>query len=266
MVPLNFSAWVHQQIDKVFLGHLLNTSYVGIYSLGDKISQAFSFFSRPIMTTVKPDISKRLDAGELNIQNDITDFFNLFFHFSLFLVFSISIFSKEIIALLADAQYSDAYMILPFMLLSYMFAELTGMFQLKFVYKNKTAFFPIASFLSMTVNVFLNYMLIPQFKILGAAAAGVLSDFMTMIMCYVFAQRIHASNYHLKRNFGVALGICCIIFFIECFTAISFRMTFIKIAMIATYGVILVQYLLSTNHRVRGLKNFLISTVQARFA
>jgi len=146
MVPLNFLSWVQDRIDKVYLNNMISLNSVGIYTAGVNIATQYSFLSRPVMTAIKPEISKRLDAQDREIQSDIKDAFLIFVQFSLFLYLVISLFSKEVVQLLMNARFHECYRIVPIFLLSIILSEATGIFQLKFVFRNQTIWFPVTLF------------------------------------------------------------------------------------------------------------------------
>lgn len=265
-VPLGFSSWIQQQIDKVFLGQMFNASYVGVYSVGNKLAEAFSFFTRPVMTTVKPEISKRLDGRHAKVQDDITDFFNLFFQLSVFLIFVISIFAKEIVLLLVESNYIRAYLVIPYIMTAYMLSEMSGVFQLKFVYKNKTMLFPVVTVLGAMINAAMNYWLIPRFDLLGAAFATVAANLAVMMVCFVFSQRLDKSRYHLIKNFAVLFCVCVIIYFVQKLSVFSSVMMLIKIGLIGIYAFLLWQYLHYFNNRFREAKNLFLKKLGIKLA
>jgi len=264
-VPLDFSGWIQQQIDKVFLGRMQAISSVGVYTVGVKVGNAFGYFSRPVARAIKPEISKRLDSRADNVQNDIRDFFNLFFQCSLFLIFAASIFSREIITLLANVKYANAFVVIPFVMFAYMFSELTGIFNLKFVYKNKTIFFPIIMFLGAFFNASLNYFLIPKFNILGAAFATVLANLLILFISYLISQRLHFSRYDLRKNLSVLALIGFFVFLIQNLLHNSIAGALLKFGIIAFYGTILYRYLLRVNRRFGEIRGIIIKKVKTKF-
>lgn len=213
MVPLNFAGWIQDRIDKVFLNRMISIDSVGIYYAGVNVASQYSFLSRPISTTLKPEISKRLDSNAPNIQNDIKDLFMLFFQFSIFLYLAISLFSKEIVMILLNVRFHECYKIVPIFLLSIIFSELTGIFHLKFIFKNKTIWFPITLLLASVLNIVMNLVLIPYYNIYGASLSRTLSELFVLFITYYISQRLHKSNYHLYQNF-IPLGISIMIAFI----------------------------------------------------
>lgn len=264
-ILLNFSSWIQQQIDKIFLGGMHSLSYVGVYAVGAKVSEGFRFFSRPVAASIKPEISKRLDSNESGIQRDITDFFNLFFQLSLFAILTISIFSQEIITLFANAKYSGAYRIIPFAIFGIMFAELSGILHLKFIYKNKTMLFPFITFLGAFLNLSLNYYLIPKFEIVGAAFAAALANLGVLFVCYFISQRLHFSRYDMKKNISLLVVTVFIIFLIQNMLLTSRIAILLKSVIILFFGFILYKYILCTNERFRGLRYASINTLKIKY-
>ncbi len=264
-IPLNFLGWIQQQIDKVFLGRMQGMSHVGVYAIGVRVSGVFRLLFRPIVTTIKPEISKRLDGRVNNCQRDIRDFFNVFFQLSLFAIFAISIFSREIITLLTDVKYTNAFKVIPFIVFAYMFSEITGIFHVKFIYKNKSILFPVTIFLGAFLNASLNYYLIPKFDILGAAFATVLANLVLLFVCYFISQKLHFSKYDMMKNFATLIGIVLFIILIQNVLSYSILMIFIKFGLITCYGVILYKYLLHTNRRFQEMKDSLLTIVKRRF-
>ncbi|MBF0483582.1 MAG: oligosaccharide flippase family protein [Candidatus Omnitrophica bacterium] len=251
-VPLNFSSWIQEQTGKIFLGHFGAISSVGVYSVGNKLSTGFQLFSRPVMTSLKPEISKRLDQNNVNVQKDIKDFFGLFFTGSLFLIFIIAVFSPELVAFFADSRYASASHVIPFMVLALMFNELTGVFQLKFIYKNLTVYFPIITFTTAVITVILNYFLIARFKIVGVAMSALIVSFLTFFMTYVLSQRLHRTYYALRENFGfLILGAG--LFALQYFVGFCQHWV-VKLILIMVYTVILYRDLLKTNGRFAEIK------------
>jgi len=263
-VPLTFASWIQQQIDKVFLGRMQAVSYVGVYAVGARVAEGFRFFSRPVATTIKPEISKRLDSRADNVQNDIRDFFNLFFQVSLLVIFAFSIFSREIITLLTNIKYTNAFKIVPFIMVAFLFSEIIGIFHVKFIYKNKTIFFPLTVFLGAFLNASLNYYLIPKFDILGAAFATVLANLTLLFVCYFISQRLHFSIYDLRKNFTILIAVASFVVLIHNSLSHSIPMVFAKFGIIACYGFVLYRYLLYSNKRFMGLRDALLMTAKLR--
>lgn len=258
MVPLNFASWIQDRIDKVFLNRMVSLNAVGLYSAGVSIATQYSFISRPITNTLTPEISKRLDANDPNIQNDIKDLFMFFFQVSIFFYFAISLLSKEVVKLLLNVRFYECYHIIPIFLLSIVFAELTGIFNLKFIYRNKTIWFPVILSLSTVLNIFLNLLLIPNYDIYGAALAKTMTAFCGLCLAYYISQKLHRSNYNLYQNFIPLIAAISVIYILNLCEIEFWLFLTLKLFILLAYVVALDYFLKKYNARYAGLRIFLL--------
>jgi len=262
MVPLNFAGWIQDRIDKVFLNRMVSLGSVGVYSAGVTIANQYSFISRPITTTLKPEISKRLDADSPNIQRDIREIFMFFFQFSIFLYLAISLFSKEIVTIILNARFYEAHKVIPIFLLSIIFSELTGIFHLKFIYKNKTIWFSITFILSALLNVSFNLILIPKFSIYGASLAKTLSELFILFLTYYISQKLHKSSYHLYHNFMPLVGVIFIVFLINSCELWFCKFFILKFVVLLLYIMGFDYFLRKYNNIYNTLRNMFTNKVQ----
>ena len=262
MALLNIAGWFQESIDKVLLSKIVTLNAVGLYSAGISIATNYSFLSRPIATSLKPEISKRLDASDPNIQKQIRDFFMLFFQFSNFLYLAVSLFSKEIVEILMDVRFHECYRIIPIVVLGLIFGELNGIFHLKFIFRNKTIWFPISTVLAAIISSSLNYLLIPSYDIYGAAFAGSATALLIMFFCYVVSQRLHRSEYSLFINFMPLLVSIGLIFAIDSSGLGRLGLFILKVIIVVVYGIGLDYCLRKANISYQEVRNVIIRKVR----
>jgi len=266
MVPLNFLSWVQDRIDKVYLNNMISLNSVGIYTAGVNIATQYSFLSRPVMTAIKPEISKRLDAHDREIQSDIKDAFLIFVQFSLFLYLVISLFSKEVVQLLMNVRFHECYRIVPIFLLSIILSEATGIFQLKFVFRNQTIWFPVTLFFSALLNVYFNYTLIPIFFVYGAALAKTLSEVILFFITLYISQRLHRTDYGLIRNLWPLLAVLALVYSLDAVALSTAYLFLLKLSVVLLYAWTL-DYLLSRiSRRYRETRNIVTAGIRERMA
>jgi len=239
---------------------------VGIYTAGVNIATQYSFLSRPVMTAIKPEISKRLDAQDREIQSDIKDAFLIFVQFSLFLYLVISLFSKEVVQLLMNARFHECYRIVPIFLLSIILSEATGIFQLKFVFRNQTIWFPVTLFFSALLNVYFNYTLIPIFFVYGAALAKTLSEVILFFITLYISQRLHRTDYGLIRNLWPLLAVLALVYSLDAVALSAAYLFLLKLSVVLLYALTL-DYLLSRiSRRYRETRNIVTAGIRERMA
>lgn len=266
LVPLNFAGWIQDRIDKVFLNTMHSIGTVGIYAAGTNLANQYSFFSRPIAITMKTEISKRLDADHSNIQDDIRESFALFFQISIFLYFLISLFSREIVIMLMNQKFRECYRIIPIFTLSIVFAELTGFFQLKFIYKNKTSWFPISLVMASFINAYLNFVLIPRFNIYGAALAKTCSELVVLFTTYYISQYLHKTEYNIYRNFVPLVLVMAVVAIVGQLELNILTSLFVKSVLLIAYLLLLERYFSRNNKRYIQIRSMVLDAIRNKLA
>jgi O-antigen/teichoic acid export membrane protein len=262
MVPLGFAGWIQERIDKIIISNNSSLSSVGVYAAGTNIANQYSFFSRPIAITIKTEMLKRLDSEHPKIQEDIRDSFAFFFQVSILLYLLISLFSKEIVMVLMNKRFYECYRIVPIFLLSIIFSELTGIFQVKFFFRNKTMWFPASLVFAAIMNAYLNLILIPRYDIYGAAFAKTLSELAVLFTTYFMSQYFHKTDYRLLRNFIPLFAVVGIVFAIEYIEINYWIMVIVKLSIIVLYFAIFDYYFKRNNARYHEVRCLLVDKIQ----
>lgn len=262
MVPLGFAGWIQDRIDKILLNSNNSLSSVGIYTAGTSIANQYSFFSRPIAITIKTEMMKRLDSEHPKIQKDIRESFAFFFQVSILLYLLISLFSKEIVTLLMNRRFHECYRIVPIFLLSIIFSELTGIFQVKFFFKNKTIWFPASLIFAAIMNAYLNFILIPRYDIYGAAFAKTLSELAILFTTYYMSQHFHKTDYNLIKNFIPLIMVIGIVLIIEYITMGYWAMIIFKVFILLLYFTLFDYFFKKYNERYCEVRCLLVNKIQ----
>ncbi|MBI9055291.1 MAG: oligosaccharide flippase family protein [Bacteroidales bacterium] len=204
--------------DRYIIKHFLDYSSVGIYSLGYKIASVLNvFIIQSFQTGFLPIAYKNFDKP------DAQRFFSkTLTYYTLILVItglSISLFSEEIITLFSkNVEYNIAYTIVPFISLAFIFKGIQYVFSLGLHFVKKTKYNAIIVLLAALINLALNFILIPQMGIYGAAIATVFSWFIMTIAFYKYSNRLYKVKYEIKKliillGTGIALYCISLLFF-----------------------------------------------------
>ena len=80
----------------------------------------------------------------------------------------LSLFSKEIISLFSSSEsFIPSYKVVPIILFSYVFLGMSMISSLGFYLVGKTGYVAVVTILSATINIALNFLLIPKYGIMG---------------------------------------------------------------------------------------------------
>ena len=131
----------------------------------------------------------------------------------------LAFFSKEIIELLAlNPDYWAAYQVVPYIILAYIFSGAKSVANLGLYLKRKTKYIAYLTIGAAVLNVVLNFILIPKYKMMGAAIATIISFVALYIVTYFVASRFYKIPYENMKLLKMLI-LTIILFFFSTLTA-----------------------------------------------
>ncbi|MCK4797953.1 MAG: oligosaccharide flippase family protein [Spirochaetes bacterium] len=206
------ASFIITYIDRYMIYYFLNLEEVGIYNLAYQFGLLISLL---LLTPLK----KMWGPLFLSHKNDnnFYDFVKKTLTYIIllggFIFLTISLLSKEIIILISNKDYWDAYKIVPILALSYFIWSLRPIFETGIILKRKTKMTLLYTLIGAISNILLNLILIPIFKTHGAALATCLTFLIMIILSYVINQKYLPVKYEFLRIIKIFF-IICIIFFL----------------------------------------------------
>ena len=189
LIPANISAWVMNLSDRIFIERYFELSQVGIYSMGYQIATLVNFFGTSIMQAYDPWFYKQAKKATSNAMEKIREGNNVISIIVLFLVFSISLFSKEAISILLNYRYAKAYIYVPIVALAVFWGQIGGLINLSFYQSKKTFSLMWVVLAGSLINLMLNFILIRRFGAIGAAWATLMTFVFEFILKYNASKR-----------------------------------------------------------------------------
>ncbi|MDO9235824.1 MAG: oligosaccharide flippase family protein [Aquabacterium sp.] len=181
LIPHTLAGIVLSQVDRLMINHFLGSSQVGLYFLAFNVGLLVAVFIGALNNAWIPIFFDALKNGYYDkIQNLAEKYSKIVF----IAAFCLILFSKEIIIIMADKQYSDSYKIVPLFALSGVATFLYTLFVNYAFYKRRTGLISIISLVSCLINIILNYILIPRYGYAGAAWANLFSHILLFILHY----------------------------------------------------------------------------------
>ncbi|MCJ7444920.1 MAG: polysaccharide biosynthesis C-terminal domain-containing protein [Methanotrichaceae archaeon] len=205
-VPGNMASWIVNSSDKYLIGILLGIAFVGYYSPGYSLGSAIIMLMVPFSFVLGSILPKYYEVGDMDLVRKI---FNLSLKYFLILavptVLGISILSQPMLVFLTTESIANiGYQVTPFIAFGSLFYCVGSGFigQSLYLYK-KTKVLMFVWILASIINLFLNFILIPEIGIIGAAIATLIAYLL------VFLLNIYFSNKYFKFsvNYGPILKI-----------------------------------------------------------
>lgn len=189
--PLIFSTLaivIYMRIDQVMLGQLASAQAVGTYSAAVKLSEIWPFASTIIVKSLAPSIIAAKKISERVYYSKIQRLCN----FQALLVYCVAIpmsfLSKPFVILVFGEEYAPAGIVLSIHIWSSMFLFLGYVKEVWITTEEITWFAFIFTIVGAILNVFLNWLLIPHYREVGAAIATVFSyGIADYLMCFIYS-------------------------------------------------------------------------------
>lgn len=211
LVPTLVSAWIVNMTDRIFIERFYDLSDVGIYSLAYKIGQVVQFISVSILMAYNPFFFKTANSNSTTNNGyqklkKITNFSVIFMMISGFLI---AVFSKDLIVLFLNPKYLQSYLYVPIIVLGYFFIQLISFLNLSFYQEKKTSLLMKINIVAAFVNVGLNYFLISNYGLFGAAFSTLITQFVLFLIVYNFSKKLYFIPYNW--NIIIPIGILFLI-------------------------------------------------------
>jgi O-antigen/teichoic acid export membrane protein len=196
---LNFS-------DRFFLQHLRSLDLVGIYAVGYKfgymlnflIIQPFNMMWQARMYAIE----KQADCNAVFTQVSVL--------YSMLLTgaaLALSIFGTIAVRAVVDPRYRSSVEIIGVVALGYVCLGIGQFMQSGLYLTSRTGLLGTVSAAAAITNLVLNYVLIGQFGMMGAAWATLVGFLVIAVGSYVYSQKVYPQNYGIGRVLrGIALA------------------------------------------------------------
>lgn len=209
LVPCSFAMFVLNFGDRFFLRACCGLSVLGVYSLGYKLCMVMpGLVMEPIglaWSAVVFTLSGRDDAPQLYAR-----YFRAFTFCVVFFGLWLSVISRDLIAVMADRSYWEAYRVVPVVMLGLCAWGASNVFETGILISKKTYFRTISHLSAAAVVAAAYLFLIPRFGQMGAAWATVAGFGAMAAGTWTFSQRLYRIPYDLRRGLlliGIAAGL-----------------------------------------------------------
>ena len=177
---------IYTRVDQIIIKHLIDQSAVGLYDAGVRLAEFWYFVPGVFVTALYPALINAKKTSLNSYRKRLGMLFIVLIVVSVMFAIPLSVFSQTIVLHLYGVAYAASGSILAIYVWAGVAVSLwTGVSQFLIVENDRYTIF-IASFVSMTSNIALNFVLIPHFGIAGAAIATLCSYFLLPITALFF--------------------------------------------------------------------------------
>jgi PST family polysaccharide transporter len=191
-LPLMFSGFaimIFMKIDQLMLGQIINEAEVGIYSAAVRISEVWYFIPTTIVASVAPSIYAAKEKSEAHYYKRIGQLLRLMAGISIAIALPMTFLSGYIITTMFGSGYAEAGPVLAVHIWTSLFVFMGVATSPWFIAEGLNNVSLGKTVLGAILNIILNYLLIPEYKGLGAAIATIASQAVAAFLSNAFDGR-----------------------------------------------------------------------------
>jgi len=184
----------------------LALSHVGVYSFGNQIASLINvLLVEPVTKALWPMIFQR--ESDYEGQKIFINKLSLYFYMSAMLAFlGLVVFAKDILMQIAkNPEFWESATLIPIMGFSYVLVGMGRFFDWGLVMAKGGYQISINTIIGATINIGLNILMIPQFGIMGAAYATLISIISLNIMRLYYSNKLYGIKFDILRMFYVTV-------------------------------------------------------------
>lgn len=202
--PLTFSGLLivlNLRLDTILIGYLLGLKYVSIYTIGSRIPRLIPTWISAIENTVLP-VNIKESKNEERMNRAIIKTYSFTFIITLLICLTLFFLTPLIIINLFGDKYEDSILIFKILLMLPILSTLSRSQSQYAIITGRTAVIFKKQLFIFGTNLFLNLILIPNYGLIGAALATVISFLIANIIYLIIDNnfRIIISNIMFKPD------------------------------------------------------------------
>lgn len=185
---------VFQQTDCLMINNMLGNTYTGYYSAAVTCAGIFGFVYAAIIDSAKPIVFSSKKISQDKFEHNIKTLYAVIFYLSLVQAVISFALSKYIILALYGKEYLPAVKALCVSVWFVTYSYLGSVRHIWILAENKQKYLWINDVVGASVNVILNWCLIPVYGIVGAAIASFFTQFISNFVLGFFVPAIRKNN------------------------------------------------------------------------
>jgi len=194
--PLIFSGafvLINMLIDKIMLGHLANSTEVGLYSAAARLSEIWYCIPMMVGASVTPVLINKKEQSETSYYAMLQNTYNIMTIAALSLALPTTFLSHKLVAILYGPGYAAAAHMLSIHIWTSLFVFHVSIRTRSLIVEGKQQFIAVIAFFTMIFNVILNIYLIPAYGGVGSSYASLFSWMLCVFLIPFLSKRTSES-------------------------------------------------------------------------
>lgn len=194
---------IYSQIDRIMLGAMLGTTFVGLYTAAYTISSMWTFVLTAIIDSIRPVIIRARQTSLEIYKTRIIQLYSVIIYLSIVVSIAMCLFAKLIILILYGESYLRASNTVGILTWSTAFSFLGVARSIWCVCENRQKYEKYLSIAGALINVIMNFILIPFWGINGAAVATLITQIATNFLVPLGIKGMRENSIYIIKSLDV---------------------------------------------------------------
>lgn len=206
LIIVNIASWVAMLSDRYVIGLFRSSAEVGIYSAAYAIPQGSIFVIASLFSLSAMPIGVRIWEAKRSekSQEFLTNLMRYYLIIGFPATVGLSLLAKPIMHVFTTPAYFSGYSVISFIAFSAFFAGVSTIFGMVLNYYMKTKLIMYCNLICASLNIGLNFWLVPQYGFIAAAATTLLAFTADLIMKIVLSRHFLTWQFPFKSLGRVA--------------------------------------------------------------
>lgn len=199
---------IYFKIDAIMLFKMKGEYAVGIYDAAYRLFEKILIIPQIIMTTIFPVLSRLYHSDHAKCDVVIQKTINYLAIFGFMVGISLCVASNDIIHLFYGTAFQESTLCLAILALSCILIFICYIYGTLLIILNKQNLQVVIAILAASLNIWLNYLVIPKYSYFGASAATLITEIFVLVLSIVLVKRFMKLNINfliLLKIFTIAL-------------------------------------------------------------
>jgi O-antigen/teichoic acid export membrane protein len=190
LIPHTVASQITVSFDRILLNGMVSTAAAGLYNIGASLGGIMSFIADGMNRAYVPVSMEGLQVGDRGRFEELAKTGLLMIAGLSLVASALSLFAKEVIAVLTAPAFHESYVAVPWIAFSFVAAGIYYLLVNIFFFDVRlTKIVAVASVSGAILNVALNYILIQAYGLIGAAIAALLAQVAITLIVAVLGRR-----------------------------------------------------------------------------
>lgn len=199
LIPHTIGAIVITMVDRFFITNYSGIAETGIYTVGYQIGTIINILALSFNLAYAPWLYEKLKLNSFKIKKQIVKFTYVYFVVIIIFALGLTVASNLFLSYFVGDQFSNSSIYVGWIALGYAFHGMYFMVVNYIFYAKKTKYIGIVMTILASLNIMLNFFLVPNFGALGAAYATTLVYLLEFVVMWIIASKIYPMPWNLFK-------------------------------------------------------------------